>query len=460
MKKVVLFLVGVVVLGSQVSENCSEDQDCNSLSYCEEGECKHKDLFPLKTIEIIGTVLILVLSALANSAGIGGGPLMVPILILLLGFNTHLAIPLAQTIIFGGSLIAIILKLKMRHPQKNKPLIYYEIIMHVQSPVLLGTSFGVILNRAFPSWLILVLLSALLIYTGYKTLKKGLKLFKSESQCKAEAWEGICDEPFSETSEHSRDYFASQPERNPTKESLQKIHKKESGLVEWRWLAVILGIFGIVVLGSFMKGDKGAESIIGIENCSANYWVFLIVFSLVLVGIDLATGWLLIRENKKKETLGYEFDSGDLHWDLRKVSIVGGIGLFAGLGAGMLGIGGGLVMNPVMLSLGVRPEVAAASSSFMILFTSSVAVIQFGTAGLLKLGYAIWLLVTAFLGSALGIFSLQRIMQRHQRSSVLVVLLAFMLFLAAVVIVVYGVIDLIQQESEGSVDYGFSDFCK
>jgi uncharacterized membrane protein YfcA len=42
------------------------------------------------------------------------------------------------------------------------------------------------------------------------------------------------------------------------------------------------------------------------------------------------------------------------------------ISFFAGILAGLLGIGGGILFGPVMLEYGVLPEVAAATSSFMI----------------------------------------------------------------------------------------------
>ena len=51
------------------------------------------------------------------------------------------------------------------------------------------------------------------------------------------------------------------------------------------------------------------------------------------------------------------------------------IGLITGILSGMLGIGGGIVMGPVMLQLKVRPEVSIATSSTMVFFTSSIAML-------------------------------------------------------------------------------------
>ena len=56
----------------------------------------------------------------------------------------------------------------------------------------------------------------------------------------------------------------------------------------------------------------------------------------------------------------------------------------AGVLAGLLGIGGGLVKGPLPLELGMRPQAAAATSGFMVLFTASSTTLQFLLAGALR----------------------------------------------------------------------------
>jgi uncharacterized membrane protein YfcA len=78
--------------------------------------------------------------------------------------------------------MAFALKLSKKHPFCNRPLIDYQMAMVLQAPILLGTSLGVKLNTMFPEWLILVLLTALLIFMSKKTVEKGWSLFKKESE--------------------------------------------------------------------------------------------------------------------------------------------------------------------------------------------------------------------------------------------------------------------------------------
>ena len=45
----------------------------------------------------------------------------------------------------------------------------------------MGTSFGIVLHRMFPEWLILLALTILLVFMTYTTGKKGIKLWRNES---------------------------------------------------------------------------------------------------------------------------------------------------------------------------------------------------------------------------------------------------------------------------------------
>lgn len=167
------YILWIIIFScSQFANGCSDDSDCSRLNFCRDDECVHKDLMPVDILEYLGSGLVIVLAGLSNAGGIGGGAIMMPILILLFGFVPHYAIPLSQVIIFGGSLIAIVMKLSSRHPTRDRPLIFYELIFLTISPLLLGISTGVILNQIFPNWLIELLLTFVLCYMTLNTTKK------------------------------------------------------------------------------------------------------------------------------------------------------------------------------------------------------------------------------------------------------------------------------------------------
>lgn len=80
-----------------------------------------------------------------------GGILSIMILQNLMSFDTYYAIPLSQMIGFGGSLMSVVLKIPLRHPTKDKPLIDYDLLTYVLAPILGGTTIGVIFYIILPN---------------------------------------------------------------------------------------------------------------------------------------------------------------------------------------------------------------------------------------------------------------------------------------------------------------------
>ena len=151
----------------------------------------------------------------------------------------------------------------------------------------------------------------------------------------------------------------------------------------------------------------------------------------------------------------YDFDTNDLKWKKHTIFLVSFAGFIAGLAAGIIGIGGGLVMNPVMLRLGMRPEVSTATSSFMVLFTSTISMVQYAIAGKLNYIYGLWVIMFSLVGSSLGILVLKKIVDHYKRSSIIVMLLAVLMGTCAIIIPTYGII----QYLNSSQDDGFKNYC-
>jgi uncharacterized membrane protein YfcA len=61
---------------------------------------------------------------------------------------------------------------------------------------------------------------------------------------------------------------------------------------------------------------------------------------------------------------------GDVFWTPTTTLFYPLLFLGAGIVAGLFGLGGGIVQGPLMMQLKVLPEIAAATSATMILFTS------------------------------------------------------------------------------------------
>ena len=86
-KTTLLLLLLVAFVSATEHEPCKTNEGCSDEEYCStEFLCEHKNLFPINTNEIIGSVALFLVIGMASAAGIGGGGLTMPVIIIFFGF--------------------------------------------------------------------------------------------------------------------------------------------------------------------------------------------------------------------------------------------------------------------------------------------------------------------------------------------------------------------------------------
>ena len=139
----------------------------------------------------------------------------------------------------------------------------------------------------------------------------------------------------------------------------------------------------------------------------------------------------------------------------------------SGVMAGLLGIGGGLIIGPLLLELGMHPIVSTATSNFMVLFTSSSTSIQFiifvcinlNTQGMMNYDYGLASTICSSAGSFIGTLIIQRIIEKTKRVSLLVIVLGAVLGISTLLIPSYTLYTTIQQLNEGKSIWKFNSPC-
>lgn len=416
--------ISVHCIRRELFKDCESDDDCKFYSSCDDGKCLHKGLLPLDGREIGGSIVIAVSIAFSSAAGVGGGPILITIMLIIFNFETHNSIPLSQTIVFGMSIVSTGMKITARHPTRDKPLIAWGLVMHLASPLLLGASIGVMLNLIFPEWLLIALLVIVVGSLSSLVFKRGFKLYKLETiakrnKQKADAQiqedkkmaENQVDQDSNQTpnqekkdlvleSENESNVLVaintSNQENNANSDNpvdvvdpkLSKVLNRDKSVVNWLESGILVSIFSWVVLCSCIRGDKTFKSIAKFEICSNDYWGFLSFFYLSLVCISILTAFYVVKKTQHLKKLSYDFDEFDLVFTKKVATQFTFISLFAGFMAGMVGIGGGLIVGPLMLIFKVRPDVSAATSGVIIIITSTISVFLNLIADTVELEYA------------------------------------------------------------------------
>lgn len=106
--------------------------------------------------------------------------------------------------------------------------------------------------------------------------------------------------------------------------------------------------------------------------------------------------------------------------------------------SGALGLGGGSIFNPLLLSMGVPPKVASATGMYMIIFSTGASTMTYLINDMLDISYGVWVGSFCILGTIVGMVLLNTIMKKLGRQSPLVILLSFILGISALSVPIFG----------------------
>jgi len=166
-----------------VQGQCSQNTDCGeTYLICEEGICVHKSIFPIYQAEFAGFLILPTLVGLANVAGIGGGGITVPIVMICWGFNTKESVAISSATIFVGSVVRFFYSIDRKHPEKKATSIDYGIVIVMLPLVLVGAFTGVLVNIVLPPIILSTILTLLLLYLTFTSLQSAIKIWRKETE--------------------------------------------------------------------------------------------------------------------------------------------------------------------------------------------------------------------------------------------------------------------------------------
>lgn len=368
-----------------ICRQCLRDDECPSLHRCVHSpagaRCEHigrkawEQAFT-DVYEGLCTVIIFFAAAAAAAAGTGGGGMFVPLLTSLSGLKPAQAVPLSQAMILSGSLVNISVFLAQRHPVLlTQPVIDYNCLVLLAPTLFLGVTFGVLVNQMSPQWLLLLLLCLSLGFALWRSGAKGIQQLQKEraNPPKPRSGQGSGSGGRAET-----------PRAVNTKEAFLELTNKKA----WQ-------LIGVVTVWLLMLCSSGH----GIAVCSGRFAVFLAFLSLLLLGCTAMAARRIANEAEEEDAGGIRWVSRDNLWAFVKFP---SIGFGAGFLGGLLGLGGGIIMSPVLLEVGMHSEAVQATTAVFVLLSSSLASIQFAVMGQHVWDYVLWYCIVTVLATLLG----------------------------------------------------------
>jgi len=411
---------------------------------------------------VIGCVSLYVAGVIASAAGVGGGGLNLPILLVVFGWNYTECISLSLATVMGNYIAQTLLNFDRRHPgSPTRPLIYWDAVLVLLPAQLGGSNIGVLLASVLPTTVLLILAMSIVFYAGYRTVSKGVKYYRLETEQMNSLAVGAVY--FRGVSPHDRQQTSINSNSNPLSESLVPFLSTSTGTatdmdnvsaassssssssprleLPLTSLVVLLAVW-LVYAALFVVSKSYVAS------CSTAFFAILATSYVPLV---LTILWGISDISKKQNANPSAVLTGDLIF--RKLSFLPPVLSFLiGILCSLLGIGGGELMGPLLLSLKVLPQVSSATTSLMSLLNSSLTVLHFAIVGNMQfecmaICFSIGLL-SGFSGRAFALY----MTARYKRPSMLIFCLAFVLFLS-LCLLIYNI------ASEGRPDFNFHSFC-
>lgn len=394
---------------------------------------------------VIGTVIGFLGAAFGSVGGVGGGGIFVPMLSLIMGFDPKSATAISKCMIMGAAGSTVYYNLKLKHPTLDMPIIDYDLALLIQPMLMLGISIGVAFNVIFADWMVTVLLIILFIGTSTKAFFKGVETWNKETILKKEAAKRLVSD---DTGNQEVEYkpLPSGPgnisQRNSRESEvtiLENVYWMELGLLVLVWVA-FLGI-------QIAKNHTA--------TCSVGYWVLNLLQVPISFSVSLYEAISLYKGRRVISSKGDHETTFRVH----QLVFYCACGVLAGIVGGLLGLGGGFIMGPLFLELGVPPQVSSATATFAMTFSSSMSVVEYYLLNRFPVPYALYFVIVATVAALFGQHIVRKLIIVFGRASLIIFILAFTIFVSAISLGGVGISNMVGK-IERHEYMGFENLCK
>eukprot|EP00435_Cladocopium_sp_Y103_P075187 s6_g54.t2 len=312
----------------------------------------HKDFFPLGLGDVLCFFVAGSSLVVAAGGGIGGGGILVSLYMLFLNFRPRHAVALSNFTILGGALANTLVNL-LRRDENGQSMIDWNIIVMMEPATIAGTIVGSFLSKYLADFVLMAFLILVLAMLSFRTLDKGLEMFNYETAQGPQAL------PQEEEDHDATDEEDAKESRNLVGGSVRRVQRSPSTKVS----LLVCCFLGCVVL-TILKGS-GRGSIVGVTCGSLSFWLLTWATLPWVLGFGMIFRDILINEHLENEEDGHDYHSEEIRWNAVNTIRYPLLCSLAGVLAGLFGVGGGIIKGPLMLELGVEPQVAGATASTM-----------------------------------------------------------------------------------------------
>jgi uncharacterized membrane protein YfcA len=294
-----------------------------------------------------------------------------------------------------------------------------------------GVTVGVLAHIVSPAWLTLACLFVTLVFAFQKSFTRGKRLYKQECEAHAASSNGGAAPGQAPGPGPARSNSKDGVSVKSLLQAEEARHLETLGVHETLKVAKQVSMIVLCWMASLMI------NLMHPERCSQGHWMQLGMLLVIAAVFTICGAKVTHLQNDDLDMKGKEIQ-------------LGAMAFLAGFLGGFLGIGGGLVMGPVLLELGLMPEVSQATTAMFVLLSSSLGTAQFVLLGkempYFVLWYAFWVAVSTVAGQLLSDW----LVRAYNHTSFIVFAVSGVVFFSAVMMVWVGSIDVMDNWTTGA----------
>lgn len=382
---------------------------------------------------VVGSLIGFFGASFGSVGGVGGGGIFVPMLTLIIGFDSKSSTAISKCMIMGAAVSTVYYNLKQRHPTMDMPVIDYDLALLFQPVLVLGISIGVAFNVIFADWMITVLLIILFLFTSTKAFLKGVDAWKKETIMFKETAQRL-------SNGDSGDYkvLPAVPDKKEEVSIRENVHWPSVGILFAVWFAIL----GLEIAQKYTT------------TCTVLFWVTNLAQIPIALG---ASGYEAYMLYTGKRVIASRGDAAG-NWKLYQLVLCLFTGMSAGMVGGLLGLGGGFILGPLFLELGIPPQVSSATATFAMMFSSSMSVVEYYLLKRFPVPYAAYFVAVATFAALVGQILVRRLIAIIGRASLIIFILAFTIFVSAISLGGVGISNMVYKIQQHEY-MGFDSLC-
>lgn len=495
---------------AKMGKSCKLDAQCSPpYIVCKKNICERKDLFPMTGAEIGAIFVLLILVMLAIIVSLSGGLIIVPIMILMIGFSAKQAVVLANAIVLLTSGTKYVMSLFKVNPDfKFKTIVDYNAAIAMIPNITLFSTIGGIVSAMIPDVLILFSLISMLIMSMTSAVfqvKNQLKLRKmqqikqskpaitepedappqsadrllsgsQDSKVKKADLLDTANIELNKLSELKKDNqtdlncvnseSSSQkvddktPANSNDDSEAVKLQKKIEGMnYYWKKFSLILTVLVISILAGLFRGGAGLKSIIGIKKCAAADWIVLAINILLLGSLPIYSYFVIMKEQKHKKEINWNANPTEIFLTNKTFSMTVIYSAFAGFMSSITGLGGGVILTPFLAFLNYSPVTISWTINIMVFLSKIAAVLQGILSGQILYSYVLFYGCLIALLTVIAENTLLKVIKKMKSQVLIPIGIMVVLTISLCMNLYLGISEWVEKQKKGSSAWILYKYC-